>query len=395
MYDQENFEFPTNIKQIGSIPDEGLKIYAEDYVCTYLQQYANSSGNTEKIALLVGRYFVIDKQEVLFISGAIQGKYSKFEANMEGFTDRTWEYAQEQMDLYFKGLEIVGWVYIQPNYGVFLNPNYVDFHMQNFTKPYHTLFVMDPVEKTNSFYIWNEALDDLAEAKGYFIYFDRNEGMHEYMLDNRIIKLKVQEEPGGHFRGAEKTDKIIKSRRQETQKTRSEHRKLVNMLVSLSGVLLLVCFVMGIGLIQNEGRITALEKELSQIDSSYKNLLFQIKTDNVENVFASQEMEDSELSKEGEANLNETEDITGEAAEKEYPDTTPTPEPPPEPPRTEARAPAADTIPDTYMVQEGDTLSYISLKVYGTSSMVTKIMEENSLSDPDKIYFGKVLKLPR
>ena len=38
---------PSNVKQMGSI-EEGIRIYVEDYVYTYLYQYARSGGNKEK-----------------------------------------------------------------------------------------------------------------------------------------------------------------------------------------------------------------------------------------------------------------------------------------------------------------------------------------------------------
>ncbi|MDR1663440.1 MAG: hypothetical protein LBR83_00765, partial [Clostridiales bacterium] len=84
---------PTNIKQIGSI-GEGLRIYMEDYVCTYLFQYAEAAGYDERIALLVGRHMVIDGQQVLFIHGAIQGKHAEEKSGLLCFTDKTYEYAE-------------------------------------------------------------------------------------------------------------------------------------------------------------------------------------------------------------------------------------------------------------------------------------------------------------
>jgi nucleoid-associated protein YgaU len=58
-------------------------------------------------------------------------------------------------------------------------------------------------------------------------------------------------------------------------------------------------------------------------------------------------------------------------------------------------AQAANDIPDTYTVEQGDNLIYISIRFYGTSDMVGQIMELNGLDDPDKIFSGRVLKLPK
>ncbi|MCL2373525.1 MAG: hypothetical protein FWC78_09030 [Defluviitaleaceae bacterium] len=64
----QDFTLPANIKQIGSIGD-GLRIYVEDYVCTFLQQYAEAGEYNERLAFLVGRHIVIDGQEILFVAG--------------------------------------------------------------------------------------------------------------------------------------------------------------------------------------------------------------------------------------------------------------------------------------------------------------------------------------
>ena len=60
-----------------------------------------------------------------------------------------------------------------------------------------------------------------------------------------------------------------------------------------------------------------------------------------------------------------------------------------------AAAPAAAQV-KTYTVQKGDTLSEIAQKQYGAASEYRKIFEANrdTLSDPDKIRPGQVLKLP-
>jgi nucleoid-associated protein YgaU len=56
---------------------------------------------------------------------------------------------------------------------------------------------------------------------------------------------------------------------------------------------------------------------------------------------------------------------------------------------------ADDEILDTYVVQRGDSLNAISLHFYGTTDMVTAIMTLNDIDDPDRIFFGKVLLLPK
>lgn len=50
---------------------------------------------------------------------------------------------------------------------------------------------------------------------------------------------------------------------------------------------------------------------------------------------------------------------------------------------------------DTYTVVEGDWLSTIAGRAYGDISAYTKLAEVNSIPNPDLIYPGQVLQIPR
>ena len=58
---------------------------------------------------------------------------------------------------------------------------------------------------------------------------------------------------------------------------------------------------------------------------------------------------------------------------------------------------SAPTDSETYTVQSGDTLWKISEQVYGDGSSYMKIFEANTglLEDPDHIFPGQELKIPR
>ncbi|MCL2854400.1 MAG: LysM peptidoglycan-binding domain-containing protein [Defluviitaleaceae bacterium] len=326
-----SFQLPTNIRQIGTAGD-GLKIYVEDYVCSYLRQYAESGGHTEKVAFLVGKYMVIDGEAYVFVSGAIQGKFSEYRDNMESFTDASFDNAMEELDKYFPGCEILGWMQSQPGYGIYLNPSYADYHMANFTRPYQLLFVMDPVEKLNMFYSWNGEMTGINEAAGYFVYYDQNKGMQEYMNDNRITRAKIakatnplesvktpmpaaekKEEPlpatrlrlfendrtttahpekpakaipasrAGRFMGGVKTTPAP-----EKKEGRSieDVRRLSNLLIGLCAVLFVTSFVMGAGLLQSDGRIATLESAIITMDNNNLIIADQIRQMSALPVFA-------------------------------------------------------------------------------------------------------------
>jgi LysM repeat protein len=424
------FELPSNIKQIGSIGDNP-RIYVEDYVCTYLKQYAESGEHCEKIAFLIGKYLVIDSQPVLFVNGAVQGKYTEFENGIENFTQQSFTYAEQQLEKYFKDFEIIGWMQSQPGYSVFLNPGYAKYHMTHFRKPYHMLFVIDPIEKMNAFYVWNAEMTNLTEAKGYFVYYDKNPGMQAYMLDNKFVGLDLKEkeaniekirEGGSRYErelsGVSDHDQPRLHARKYAAPRRTEafsdSKRLVNMLMSLSAVLFIICFIMGAGLIQNDDRLTQLEANINTLNDTYNYVVGQIRQ-SAQPVFALQNDEEaSQAQAQGEAKPEDAAAQTENAAA------------PPSPVAEDTAANNADgsdnavadnggtaasesaesaaaviniapesNIPDTYVVQQGDSLNHISEMFYGTTDMADTIMEVNGLSDPDMIFFGKILILPK
>lgn len=472
-----DFELPTNIRQIGGV-DEHLRIYVEDYAVTYLKKFAESGGESDRIAFLVGKYMVIDNQSFLFICGAIQGKFASYDEGKETFSDESFEYAASMMDKYFEGYEVVGWMQSQPGYGSKLNPVSADYHMNSFIKPYHVLLVIDPTEKLESFYAWDKTMVGMNEVQGYFVFYDRNRGMQEYMLDNKLTNVRA------FSRGTVRSDETTKTEtpqsvRASVRKTGErgtkvagrtaeavkaeapEYKRLVNMLVGLSAALFVICFIMGAGLLQSDGRIGQVERDLSALNGSYGYVLGQISQLSAQLQNQSQTQPvfapgDNQLqSADGVNTYTQEPDaaITGQqtgqdqdlqSARRETPTpapaATPSPEPTATPPATPAQTQRSIELPvatqplsqsniavptpktqsaqegsanagtatsslwappyneeefDEYVVQRGDTLSGICVSYYGSTELIEKIMEVNHISQPDMIYFGKVLLMPK
>ena len=412
----EKFELPANIKQIGTI-DGSLRIYVEDYVATFVQQYTQSAGSSERLAFLIGKYANIDSQPVLFISGAIEGKYCLEERGCMEFSDKSREYMLDTMDRYFSSLEIVGWVQSQPGYGTYLNSKYHNYHLENFKKDFQVLLVTDPIQRLSSFFVYNDN-SELAESPGYFIYYDKNKAMHEYMVDHKTQSFALskkedkpekediaKEEKGQPanrtfplrsaasslpYTARSRTAVAIRGSRNSS----GNSQRIINMLTGLCAVMFLVSFIMGAGLLKSDDRINMLEQNISALNTAYRNLASS--SEQAAAAFAPGENSSSSgglVVTENGNKLLETENA--KAAEAAF---APSSNEAPAAASSEAvqAQPAAPLeIPETYTVQQGDSLTGISQKFYGTREMVEKIMEANSIADPDKIFFGKILIMPK
>ena len=468
----DNFKLPTNVRQIGSIESSGvgaLRIYVEDYVFTFVHQFSQASASSERLGILVGKYIESENQPALFISGAIESKHTVQSPRGIEFSQSSNDYHTEMLDKYFPGLSIVGWIHSQPGYGTYLSNKNYSYHRESFTEAYQVFFVTDPAQRMDAFYVYNED-KELIESKGYFVYYDKNKAMHEYMIDNRVQRSAEREPVRSSF------DKIVeiesndddspnipvskrrirelreatestgtrraysvRDKRQNTATGSSEQRRLVNMLTALCAVMFLVSFIMGAGLIRSDERINVLEHNFMALYESYRNLEAAPPLDVA--AFAQEVRAEIELAVTEDGNRLLAEEnaraqanapSSAEAAFAQAPSAPPEPPPQappappipptPPPPPTQAQTPpppvapqappttppaqpptaqapvvaaTPTSFPATYIVQAGDSLMGISRRVYGTTTMVERIMEVNGIEDADMIFFGQVLVLPQ
>jgi len=359
--EEKEFDTPQRVKQMGGL-ESGRKIFMEDYVYTYLNQYGRSGGGKEKLAALIGRHYVVNGQETVVISGVIQAKETVQENGMERFSEETWEYIGGQMQKYFQGQNIVGWVHCQPGFGAFLMAKDEGFHREFFREKWQVLFVLDTVDKLDAFYIYNEEGTGLRQAKGYFIYYDRNRQMQEYMLENSMVKPKEEREPAislteerrerrkptqeERLDAAQDIRRVLKKREAAAKKAKREHDRL---LAAVSCVLCVVCVSLGVAMVQSLDRLRTVEAELMTMRSSYQTLAEDFEGVKVQSVFAVQQADTAEK------NIETTK---------------------------------------KYIVEGGDSLGYISRKFYGDHDGIVKIMAANGLEDADRIYEGQVLWIP-
>ena len=55
---------------------------------------------------------------------------------------------------------------------------------------------------------------------------------------------------------------------------------------------------------------------------------------------------------------------------------------------------AVENLPKYYVVQNGDTLSSISFKMYNSVGHVTELMEANGMDEADEIHEGDKIMIP-
>jgi len=383
---------PKNVRQIGEVQN-GQRIYMEDYAYTYLHQFAAYNKKEEQISFLIGEQTVLDNESILLIHGVIQATHLNRENGNVEMTGETWAKAHEIRKQYFSEYEIIGWSYTQPGYGVLLTSFLIKQHGVFFNQEGKVLLILDPVEKEEAFFQLREG--DLIQKTGFFIYYEKNIAMHEYMLEYKVVQENIFET---------QVDEAVKQYRLKDQEKKEVqyHKRFVNMLFALSGALVIMCILIGIGLLNNLEEMNRLKKSFGAVMEDYgvlkdglseevrgetsvdreKEVTMDLEAANkIPEGTVAENISDSPVT---DANSNTEKDLVPEKEEEVQ-----------EAVAIVENAEIKSKIPETYIVKPGDNLITISYQFYSTKEMVAEIQEINDIDNPHKIYVGQKLSLPQ
>lgn len=432
--DKQEAKLPRNIRQIGN-PEKDFRIYMEDYVYTYLhpaQIYGFEIGVFPRLLILMGEIEHFSNRSCAFISGALQVENEHFPEELPELNDTAWRRIKKQMQQFFDKCQVVGWVLDIPGNALEVTPEIEEIHRENFPNSYQFFFLMDSKEREEAFYTWKEGR--LTKKEGYFIYYEKNPQMQEYMISRR------QEHFGEHPPVEEVDDEAARTyrammmeRKEHSYKRRS--RFFSYAISSLMVVALCSISVLLIGYIQKmenmEETLTVMsvametteQERVSQpgqvavetIGSSIAPLEGKVTQEDVDQSFdaqpggqASGEVLEEELKSTGDS--QPADGMAGEEQSAE--DGQPADGTPGEGQSTEAEQPEGDTQGEAdppqpvlseaevclqqgyYIVKPGDSLEKICLKIYGNYEKLEEICRINGIENQNAIYAGQKITLP-
>ena len=173
---------PKNIRQIGS-PVGHTKVYIEDYVITFLNSLSMDKNTYVRGAILFGEKKTIEDDTIIYVKGAIEGQNLELDLDETVFNDEVWREIYQQKDRLFPGLEVIGWALLRMGFSVRLNDKIKKTHFENFPGEGKVLYMIDDLENEDAFYVYRG--QDLARQSGYYIYYDKNPMMQEYLAERR------------------------------------------------------------------------------------------------------------------------------------------------------------------------------------------------------------------
>ncbi len=363
----EGIALPKNIRQIGA-PGGNKRIYVEDYVMTYLNQLANPNSTDARGAILVGECVKGTRGEVLFISGAVPAQNLELDLEESTFDGATWSMIYQEVKNHFPDLEVVGWFLSRMGFSTTINDIIVKLHMDNFAGEEKVLYIMDALEGEEAFYMTEG--DYLRRQSGYYIYYARNEAMQNFMVQSKTTEPVASD--------VEQKDVAVLRNYKKIMEERAKHariERLNKMLCGMCSGLTIAVLALGIAVFSNYQMLEKMEDELvaSGVIVADRD---ELKLNKYED-----EYEDEEY---GEYQVHVTKpenavQATGETVISSN--------------MNKVQA-ASNDLPKYYVVQNGDTLSSISFKMYNSVGYVAELMEANGFGEADEIHEGDRIMIP-
>lgn len=414
--------YNTLIENIDSVRPMGdtdcdYVIYLEDYVYTYIYQYANTDLSCEHSAAIIGEYYPESRE--MIICGIMPIDKDKLSTVDEWINEEAVEALQEEKESYFQGAKILGWLHMQPGYGTMLTMKEVKAHREIFDREGTLLLLVDPINKIETFYVYED--DTLKEQSGYYMYYDKNPCMQQYMLDRPFISVEKEETE----------DDVVNQFREigKIRKKEYEHKKKMNLTVVAASIALLALSAVILKMNDQNAKINGLQAELAQMSSKEaatgQDVSALGEEVNAQFVFNPEGAIDAAtpdvtiIDRTGEEANAPKEEVTVDKVVEEEVEEVAQEKPAEEKPAEETpvtneeqvdiaeeaattnkegeQAVEAATQEEdyiTYVVQEGDSLRKISFDHYQTELRTKEIIALNEIENGDDIYVGQKLKLP-
>lgn len=395
---EDTATFPRNFRQIGT-PEGEKHIFIEDYVYTYLHP-AFLGMNERRVCILVGRTETHGKNTNIYVNGAFELPEIAYCGTAPVFQEKIRTEICTLIKRYFDGSTLLGWFYDEKGTAPCLTPE-LERIMKNFFGGNNRLLLLsDSLEKEETLYIYEDGA--VHKKEGYYIYYERNQAMQEYMIVSR--KDTPQE-----VKPEEVRDEALKNYRELVLNRPKKNFQLpaFHSLVYGSGLLVVIAIiVVGISMFNNYEKMKKLETAVSVMEQKNGSS----GTDPAPDTETQTKLVIEDLAgqvepteKENAENL-QVADNTAAPDNMAAPDSTAAQDSTAAPDNTSDQAASASTQPQSeaeiilqqgyYIVQPGDSMISISKKIYQDASHVADLCAANGIENVDNIKVGEKLILP-
>lgn len=389
---KKEWKLPKNVRQIGDGSTE-KKVYVEDYVMTFLEKIS-AEGKSGK-AILLGEVHNLEGQTYIFADSALQ---------VESFSpdSAAREELKKQAEKYFSEKQVIGWYQAARESPFVMNGKMVEIFEREFGQENQVLIVRDMEEEENLFFLLEE--EHMVQLPGYYIYYEKNTAMQEYMIAGSEGE-SVDEEESVQDDAIKRFRKIIREKKKLPQ-VKVKIPTNGKLAYAAGGFLVVTVLALGVTMVYNYDKMKEVERSLakltSNVDSQSQYLDDGQQTAQVMlHIDEKMRVEQTEQAEEIQtAGIGQSEAIVEQQTEKTEGTQT---------------AETVQTIPETdtdlsakkdgdvsvsapgrasYTVKVGDTLADISQMYYGNLDKVVEICALNGIDDENTILPGQKILLP-
>lgn len=420
---------PKEIRQIGNA-DVGDRIYLEEKVYQYLHRQTGWGepvfGEGRKVFVLLGKIENYAGQKCVFVESAIEIEEITYLDGVPVWNDKTWGYVFQRMKKFSEEMIVVGWAMDIRDSAPSLTDRLIGVHMTHFGGRHQLLFLMDSMEKEENFYCSRQGR--LRRREGFYLYHDKKSlaaiedempradvTIEHATVETDLERIFWEKESTMPEKEAAETEKKKENVGKFREQTLEAEEKEKGFHFSPTYLLAAIALVLIVAAYQNNSQMRKMSETIAQMnvaqtmfgDTEETEEPAQEKVE-VEKLNSSLESQTQENTDTQAPDTQTAADAAQEEAQPAVTEQAAADAQEPESAGTAENAAGTETAETAvvseaqtylnqgyYIVQQGENLEGICLKIYQTTAMMDKICEANGIENSDEIYEGQYLTLPK
>lgn len=207
---EETRKLPKNVCQMGE-PEPDMRVYLEDYVNVFLKKAVVE--DVSSMGTFLGKTCDVDGIPHVFIRGAMVWEGAVTPGGVVRVDERLRESMEQAAEKYFPGDQVVGW-FLSGDAGNDLDYYQYQKLKRQILSAHNTLLCINNAEDRTFLRLSD---DECRPLKGYYIYYEKNPNMQEYMLVSSLSKkVEPREEPA-----AQVVRQVLEERKEERRRSHS------------------------------------------------------------------------------------------------------------------------------------------------------------------------------
>lgn len=181
---------PNNRRQIGQPGLDTPEVFIEDYAFSFAKSLSEKDYTGCVVGVLVGECVEGTQGDKILVRGVLEAR-DVLRHDAICFTEDNWAGIYRDIRDYFPDMQIVGWFLGGPGFLLEDMERQKKIQEDNFGGGDKILLKMDAIEKEQKVLSYREG--ELKELPGYYIYYERNAEMQNYMAGTKLILPKKEE----------------------------------------------------------------------------------------------------------------------------------------------------------------------------------------------------------